>query len=241
MPGQNMITSATLLSQIGAPDAPVLIDVCIDDDFALDPRLIPGAVRHPFTDIEALAPDLIDQQVVIICQKGLKLSQGAAALLRAQGIDAKALIGGMVQWAALDHPAIPAAALPKSRLIAAESPSPDALAALWLVRRFANRNADVLFVSENATEAVAEKFEATLTPAFADAIETFGLSTTPLRRLHSVLTGEAPEAAGVTALIAGLRALHPDDLSCLAASLPLFDALLRAFADASAYAEGAAA
>ena len=55
MPGQNMIAPETLMTRIGAPDAPVLIDVCIDEDFALDPRLIPGAFRHPFAEVEALA------------------------------------------------------------------------------------------------------------------------------------------------------------------------------------------
>lgn len=243
MPGLNMITPEILLPRIGARDAPVLIDICIDEDFALAPRLIPGAFRHPFTAIEALAPNFIGQEVVITCQKGLKLSQGAAALLRAHGVNAKALTGGMVQWAALDRPTLPAADLPKKRIVAAENPKPDALAALWLIKRFVRQDAQILFVAPDATEAVADRFDATLVGPFADLRDLYCLSQPPLIRLENMLKGDPPEAAGVAAALTGLRALHPDDLSYMSASLPLFDALHRAFRDASdkPYQTGAAA
>lgn len=233
MPGQNMIPPEILLPRIGAPDAPVLIDICIDEDFALGPRLIPGAFRHPFTAIEALAPNLIGQEVVIICQKGLKLSQGAAALLRAHGVTAWALTGGMVQWAALDHPALPAADLPKKRIVAAENPTPDALASLWLIKRFVRQDAQILFVAPDTIEAVADRFDATPVGPFADLRDRLCLSQQPLTRLENTLKGETPEAAGVAAALTGLRALRPDDLSYMSASLPLFDALHRDFHDAS--------
>ncbi len=233
MPGQNMMTPETLLPRIGAPDAPIMIDVCIDEDFALDPRLIPGAFRHPFADIEALAPALEGQDVVVICQKGLKLSQGAAAILRAHRVDAKALIGGMIQWAALGYPAIPAAAAPAARIVAAEDPSPDALAALWLIKRFVRRDAQILFVAADAMDPVADRFDATLLRPFADQQNHFGLTQPSLTRLAQVLAGDAGEASGAKAALAGLRALHPDDLSYSVASLQLFDALHRAFHDAS--------
>lgn len=233
MPGQNMTTPETLITRIGAPDAPVLIDVCIDEDFALDPRLVPGAFRHPFTKIEALAPQLNGQEVVIICQKGLKLSQGAAALLRAYGVTAKALTGGMVQWAALSYPAIPAAALPASRIVAPEAPPPDALAALWLIKRFARPEAQILFTAAEAMAPVADRFDATTLRPFSELQTHLGLTQPELYQLAKAITGDAPETIGVNAALTGLRALHPDDLSYMSASLPLFDALHRAFRDAS--------
>ena len=233
MPGLNMTTPETSLPMIGAPDSPVLIDVCIDEDFALDPRLIPGAFRHPFTDIEALAPDLIGREVVIICQKGLKLSQGAAALLRAHGVSATALTGGMVGWAALNFPAIAVASMPTPRIVAAERPSPDALAALWLIRRFVRSDATVLFTAADTVDAVADRFDATPLNSFPDLLRQFGLTQPSLTQLAGVITGEAPEAGGLAAMLAGLRALHPDDLAYMTACLPLFDALHRAFLDVS--------
>jgi len=233
MPGLNMIHPETLLPLIGAPDAPVLVDICIDEDFALDPRLIPGAFRHPFAAIEALAPNLNGQEVVIICQKGLKLSQGAAALLRAHGVTARFLTGGMVQWAALDYPAIPALALPKKRIVAAENPTPDALAALWLIKRFVRQDAQILFIAPGTLVAVADRFDATPAGSFEDLRNRFCQSQPPLTRVEDMLKGDAPETTGMAAALTGLRALHPNDLSYLSASLPLFDALHRAFRDAS--------
>ena len=76
MPSPTEITSAQLARLSGTPEAPVLIDLRIDADFDDDPRLIPAAFRHDFTDIEALAPALYGRGVVVYCQKGCKISQG---------------------------------------------------------------------------------------------------------------------------------------------------------------------
>jgi len=104
MPALNSITPSQLIRLIGTPDCPVLIDICIDEDFALDPRLIPTSRRHPFGQIETLVPKLQDRQAIIICQKGRKLSQGAAALLRSHSVKADYLEGGHQAWAAAGDP-----------------------------------------------------------------------------------------------------------------------------------------
>ena len=241
MPSQTMITPELLLTRIGTPDAPVLIDVCIDEDFALDPRLIPGAFRYPFSKIENLATELNGCEVVVICQKGLKLSQGAAAVLRAHGVNALALSGGMAHWVEAGLPAIPAAALPNPRIVAEVRPKPDTLATLWLIKRFVNRNAHFLFVSPDAVSAVTDRFDATAAPSFAEALADYDLCAPALSRLQRALSGDGPLAPGIATVLSGLRALHSDDLTCVEVALPLFDALHRAFADASADAEGAAA
>jgi len=44
LPGE--ITTVQLNRLIGTPDCPIIIDICIDDDFKEDPRLIPTARRH---------------------------------------------------------------------------------------------------------------------------------------------------------------------------------------------------
>ena len=48
MPSPTQITVAQLSRLIGTPKAPLLVDVCIDEDFSDDPRLVPGSRRHPF-------------------------------------------------------------------------------------------------------------------------------------------------------------------------------------------------
>ncbi|MEM7214588.1 MAG: rhodanese-like domain-containing protein [Pseudomonadota bacterium] len=112
MGSHTQITVSQLDQLIGTPRCPVLIDICIDEDFKLDPYLIPGAFRHPHTEVTALSDMLDGKSVIIICQKGLKLSEGAAAILRAQGIAAKNLKGGDMAWREAGKPMIPAAQIP---------------------------------------------------------------------------------------------------------------------------------
>ncbi len=95
MSSYNTISSDKLARLVGTAKAPTLVDVRIDDDFAADPRLIPGAVRRSYRDVQEWAPQLAGQSpVVVICQKGKKLSEGAAAWLRQSGIAAESLEGG---------------------------------------------------------------------------------------------------------------------------------------------------
>ena len=86
MPAPNEITTAQLARLVGTPDCPVIVDISIDPDFEDDPFLIPGAFRHPHTDFDGLLRRLDGQPCVIVCQKGIKLSQGMAARLRVHGI-----------------------------------------------------------------------------------------------------------------------------------------------------------
>lgn len=88
MAAPNEITSAQLRRLIGTPECPVIVDISIDPDFEDDPNLIanliPGAFRHPHTDVPGLINRLDGRPCVITCQQGIKLSQGLTALLRAQ-------------------------------------------------------------------------------------------------------------------------------------------------------------
>jgi len=98
MPSPTQITTAQLLRRIGLPDAPVIIDTRIDEDFEADPSLIPTAFRHAHSDIANLVSSLKGRQVVVVCHKGLKISQGSAAILRDHGIATETLEGGTVGW-----------------------------------------------------------------------------------------------------------------------------------------------
>ena len=106
-----LISPVELLRRLFTKDAPQIIDVCTDEDHAADPYLLPKALR-------ARAQSVIDadRPTVIVCQKGLKLSQGAAAHLRARGHQAWALEGGISAWRAAGLPTLKASALPESGL-----------------------------------------------------------------------------------------------------------------------------
>src|ERR1700710_2881394 len=116
--GRNMssytsISSEKLARLIGTVKAPTLIDVRIDEDSAADPRLIPGATRRSHKDLQDWAPRLAGQSVVVICQKGQKLSEGTAAWLRQGGIAAETLEAGHLGWIETQKPAVPAEKIPK--------------------------------------------------------------------------------------------------------------------------------
>ncbi len=248
MPGPNQISAAQLARLIGTPDAPAIIDVRIADDFAAHPRLIPTAIRHAHKDIEALAPGLAGQRVVVVCQRGLKLSEGAAALLRTCGIVAESLEGGTEAWVAASLPMVPAAALPPTNLwVTRHRPKIDRIACPWLIRRFVDPFARFLFVTPSEVADVATRFDATPfdidgvywshrgdTCTFDTMIAEFGLATPALERLATVVRGAdtdrhdlAPQAAGLLAISVGLSRMYRDDLAQLDAGLTLYDALYR--------------
>jgi rhodanese-related sulfurtransferase len=259
MPSPTEITVSQLSRLIGTPKAPILIDVCIDEDFADDPRLIPGAFRHPASDIISLAPQLQGHAVVIICQKGLKMSQGAAALLRAQGISAETLEGGNYAWRDAGEPLIPLTSIPSltprghTLWVTKMRPKIDRIACPWLIRRFIDPKAQFLFVSSSQVTNVAEKFGATPFDVdgvfwthrqekctFDTMIEEFCLKTKPLLHLSQIIRGAdtgnldlSPQSAGLLAASLGLSRMYRDDLAQLEASMSLYDAFYHWSRDAT--------
>ena len=252
MASLNEITPNQLMRLIGTPDTPVIVDVCIEGDFAEDPRLIPTAFRAPHTDMPALIDRLEGRPVVVACQKGKKLSQGVAAYLRSEGIAAEYLQGGIYGWRDAGMPLIPAATLPEpingSPLwVTKQRPKIDRIACPWLIRRFVDPNARFLFVAPSEVAEVAEKFGATPFDGpndfwghrgenctFNTMIEEFGLQTESLMHLATLVRAAdtnrhdlAPEAAGLLAISVGLSRVYKDDLTQLEAGILLYDALYR--------------
>ena len=259
MSSPTQITVAQLSRLIGTPNAPILIDVCIDEDFRDDPRLVPTAIRHPFRDIATLAPRLQGERVVVICQKGLKLSEGAAAVLRAHGVLAENLAGGNLAWRDAGLPLVPAERIPARNTqkqtvwVTRQRPKIDRIACPWLLRRFVDRDAQFLFVAPSEVMAVAEKFEATPFDvedvfwshrgdrcSFDVMVEAFALDMEPLRHLARIVRGAdtnrhdlAPEIAGLLAVSLGLSRMYRDDLAQLEAGMLIYDAFYRWARDAT--------
>src|SRR3974377_1944695 len=107
------ISSDELSRLIGTASAPALIDVRLDEDFAADPRLIPGAARRAHLDVQDWASQMTGKSVVVICNKGEKLSEGTAAWLRCSKVGAEVLEGGHLGWTQAELPTVPAAKIPK--------------------------------------------------------------------------------------------------------------------------------
>lgn len=252
------ISPQALMRLVGTPQCPVLIDVRTDEDFAADPRLVPGALRRPATAAASWAGGFAGRDTVVICQKGLKLSAGAAAWLRREGARAATLDGGTIAWEAAGLPVVPAAALPppdaKGRTVwvTRERPKIDRIACPWLIRRFVDPDAVFLYVPATQVAAVAERFAATPFDiegvfwshrdercTFDTMIEVFGLDSPALSRLAAIVRGAdtarpeiAPESAGLLAVSLGLSQMYADDLEQLAAGMTLYDAVYRWCRDA---------
>ena len=262
MPSPNTIAPDKLARLIGRPDSPSLIDVRTEEDFAADPRLVPGAVRRPWSEAPVWGAAVAEagRPAVVICRKGLKLSQGAAAWLRHQGVPTDALEGGMVAWRAAKLPTVPVDRLPPRDLqgrtvwVTRSRPKIDRIACPWLIRRFVDPHAVFLYVAPSEVLDVADRFGAT--PFDVDhedvhwshrgecctfdlMVDEFGLGTEPLKRLALIVRGAdtgrldlAPESAGLLAASLGLSRMYADDLAQLEAGLALYDAFYRWCRDA---------
>jgi len=246
MPQPNQITPAQLSRLIGTPEAPIVLDVRLAEDVAPLPRVIPTSRK--LAHDAPMPDDLVGRRVVVVCARGKKLSEGYAALLRAQGIDAEGLEGGAEAWAAASLPMVPLAALPATRLwVTRHRPKIDRIACPWLIRRFIDPEARFLYVAPSEVLGVAERFGAvpfdvegvSLTHrgeqcSFDAMIADFGLSTEPLERLATIVRGAdtdrhdlAPQAAGLLAISVGLSRQYRDDLAQLGAGMVIYDALYR--------------
>lgn len=258
MASPSTITVSQLSRLIGTPDAPIILDVRIDDDFATDPTLIPLSIRHQFSTVDQLADRLRDRHVVVSCHRGKKISQGAVAILRDCGIQAETLEGGFVAWRDAGGTAIPAASMPNTNTagrtvwVTRHRPKIDRLACPWLIRRFIDPNPLILFVAPAEVLDVAEKFNAIPFDVegvfwshrddrctFDTMVEEFGLGTESMQRLATIVRGAdtnrhdlAAESAGLLAASLGLSRMYKDDLVQLDAAMGLYDAFYRWSRDA---------
>lgn len=259
MPGPDTITVAQLTRLIGLPDAPVLLDVRMGEDFAADPRSLPGALRRDWQTASVWGAEYAGRTVTVICHRGLKLSQGVAAWLRHAGARAEALEGGFEAWAAAGGALVRPGRVPprdaqgRTVWVTRVRPKVDRIACPWLIRRFVDPGAVFLFVAPSEVPAVADRFGATPFDVddvfwshrgplctFDVMLDEFGLHLPALDRLALIVRGAdtglpdlAPEAAGLLAASLGLSRMFKDDLAQLDAGLALYDAFYRWARDAA--------
>jgi rhodanese-related sulfurtransferase len=258
MPSTTEITVSQLSRLIGLPHTPIIIDVRADDEFADDPRLIPSARRQDSGTVSTWATDYDRQTIIVVCQKGLQLSQGVGAWLRNQGIEAQTLEGGFLAWRADEHLLVPAHKVPtrdprgRTVWVTRARPKVVRIACPWLIRRFIDPQAAFLYVAPSEVMAVADRFQATpfdVRGAFWDdrgglctfdvMIEEFDLRSDALARLALIVRGAdtgqlqlTPQSPGLLAGSLGYSRMYRDDLAQLEAAMPLYDAFYRWCRDA---------
>lgn len=254
----NEISVKNLSRLIGTADCPVILDVRIEEDVQADPRRIPGALTANFNDMDVVELPQ-EKPVIVYCHKGLKLSQGAAAVLRTRNFSAEVLAGGHVAWTQAGLPVIDPLKLPpadvhgRSVWVTKQRPKIDRIACPWLIRRFIDPAAQFLFVQEGQVTAVAERFTATPFDipdvfwshrdtfcTFDTFLDEFGLRTDALDRLSQIVRGAdtnrpdlCPEVSGVLAVSLGLSRMYRNDLEQVEAGMLIYDALYRWARDAT--------
>ena len=166
------------------------------------------------------------------------MSQMTVAQFRADGFDARVLEGGYQAWLAAGLPIVAKPALDRiapqrpSLWVTRRRPKIDRVACPWLIRRFLDPQARILFVDpdmvvEVARESGAMPFDIKDIElshdgercTFDTMLKLFGLEDEPsLARLALIVRGAdtarpdlAPEAAGLHAVSLGLSALAGDD------------------------------
>jgi rhodanese-related sulfurtransferase len=259
VPIPDTITVTQLARLIGTPDGPVIIDVCTDADHAADPRMLPGSIRRDFRTVSSWASDYAGRAVVVLCKRGLKLSQGVAAWLRHAGARAENLEGGFEAWVKANGLLVRPDHVPsrdsqgRTVWVTRVRPKIDRVACPWLIRRFVDPSAVFLFVAPSEVRDAADRFKATPfdiedvfwshrgdSCTFDVMLDEFGLHSEALDRLAPIVRGAdtdrldlAPQAAGLLAASLGLSRMYRDDLAQLEAAMPLYDAFYRWARDAA--------
>lgn len=263
MPAPDAISCEQLARLLGTPKSPTILDVRREAVRTSDPRLLPGARCLSEAEISsdkltALAAEM-SGPVVVVCAEGHRLSQGTAAWLRHEGVQAEYLLGGQAAWIAARLPLINPAMITardaqgRSVWVTRSRPKIDRIACPWLIRRFIDPRAVFLFVTPAEVQGVAERFGAMPYDiegvfwshrdelcTFDVLLSEFGLSTPALGRLALIVRGAdtarpdlAPECAGLLAASLGLSRMYSDDLAQLDAGIALYDAFYRWARDAT--------
>ncbi|MEM9795649.1 MAG: rhodanese-like domain-containing protein [Pseudomonadota bacterium] len=172
-----------LAAMLHRPDAPAILDLRTPQDAATDPTRLPAARRATLAHLtERPIPD---GPAVVYCQKGGKISQLGAALLRRQGVMATALTGGHLAWAAKGLPVQSLDPI-ADRWVMRLDPDWAELATLWTLRRLVDPDVPVLPVARDQRDAAATVWAARRLPATPVALaEATGLTHPILSRLDA--------------------------------------------------------
>lgn len=243
-----------LQRRLGTAASPLILDVRRAEAFAGDEALIAGSTwRDPFKVADWIKFLPRHRPIVAYCVHGHEISRNAAGAMRAAGLDARYLEGGIEAWRAGSgptvrkhaEPTIPSAANAPSVWVTRERPKIDRIACPWLVRRFIDPFAEFEYVP--AADVVSHARARGATPydvpgvtfthrgeqcSFDALVQDFGLRDAALDRLAAIVRGAdtgrpdlTPQSAGLLAISLGLSENFADDHAMLDYGLVVYDAL----------------
>lgn len=254
------IKPEVLHAHLGTRHWPHIIDVRRANAFEIAEHVLPTATWRNHREAGAWGEQYRNGGwVVVYCAHGEQLSQGAAALLRAVGVNAIYLEGGISAWRNIGG-----ATIAREKLVAARRERPsrwamaprhsvEHLACPWLVRRFLDPQA--LFVSVEAamlattaqefgalTFAAALPTETRNQPApggFSALMRQFGIADAALDRLGALLQAANVAADAVAADATATDAAATDATNESVGLAALAQGLVRASSNEAQLIEGA--
>jgi phage shock protein E len=99
------VAAPELLTQLGAPDAPLVLDVRSPEEYAAGH--VPGAINVPHRDVEAWlarTPPDPAREIVVYCRSGVRAALALDTLSRLGRTHARHLTGDYSGWVAAGHP-----------------------------------------------------------------------------------------------------------------------------------------
>ena len=137
---QPSLSIRDLYARLGTAAAPLVIDVRRMPAFDKADSLIASAIHRAPNDVEQWRHELpANRQVVAYCVHGHEVSQGVTAALRAAGVDAVYLEGGIEAWLAAQLPTSRKRGPDAGKWVTREHPKIDRIACPWLVSRYGRR------------------------------------------------------------------------------------------------------
>ena len=246
------ISAERLIDTIGTPRAPILYDTRRTKTFDKAERVIACAKWRDRQSVDEWYADIPDgADIVVYCVHGHQLSQSTAGHLRAKGINARFLTGGIDAYEAAGGITIakseqlPQTYAKPTRWVTRERPKVDRIACPWFIRRFVDPEAEILYVEADWVTGTAAELDAIPIDipdteyghhgeacTFDAFLNRFGVFDDGLTRLAQIVRaadtnrfGDAPEAAGLRALSLGLSDADQDDHAVLEKGMVLYDAL----------------
>jgi rhodanese-related sulfurtransferase len=233
------ILPTDLWALIGTSRAPLIVDVRKRDVYDSAPGLLPAAIWRDIAEIGRWSAELDRRLPVVFASRhGHQMSQIAAAHLRGDGYNARVLAEGYAGWEAAKLPLVRKSAVDRfapqrpSVWVTRRRPKIDRVACAWLIRRFIDPQARILYVDPDQVVATAKETGAIPFDiegvelshegercSFDTMLKLFDLEREPsLARLALIVRGAdtarpelAPEAAGLHAISLGFSALAGDD------------------------------
>lgn len=237
----------TLKSLRAGARPPLVIDVRKTAAFTDASDMMAGALRRDPLTVDAWTIELpAASSVVVYCVHGHEVSQNVASRLRAAGLTAAYLEGGLEEgWKSAGGELIAKAKNSPMRWVTRERPKIDRIACPWLIKRFIDPSAEFLYVPTPNVRDVAEEKTAVAYDvpdvafthdgdlcSFDAFLKTYRLTDPALARLALIVRGAdtnhlelAPQSAGLFAISLGLSRNFPDDHEMLAHGMVVYDAL----------------